>query len=143
MKLKKLQELEELNYIELFPGRLYKGYHNEESIYIDDDSYSFIVAAIKRGFEQYRSFDFFEIEKSQWKTIIQELLILKEIILTQNTQELAEYISIFFIDLSTCKWKLQEYMMINKLELISLIDELTKWIEGQLEVNEIITLIGI
>ncbi|ULO08542.1 hypothetical protein H1230_06975 [Paenibacillus sp. 19GGS1-52] len=143
MKLSKLHDLKRLNYIELFPGSLFKGYLNEESIYIDDDSFSFVVAAIKKSFEQYKPFECLEIEKGQWLSIIQELLNLREIIISKDWIKLEEYISLFYIEESVCKWKLAEYLKINILELEALINELIGWIEAQLIVNERITLIGL
>lgn len=143
MKLLRIKDLEELNYFELFPGRIYKGYLNEESIYINDDSFSFIVAAVKRGYEPYKAFNSLEIDKNDWKSVIRELINLKDIILSNNNERLEEYISIFFIEESIRKWKLEEYLQISKLELVSLINQLIEWIEAQLEINEVITLIGL
>jgi hypothetical protein len=143
MKLTKIYELQELNYIEFFPGRLSKGYLNKESIYIDDDSYSFIVAAINRGFEEYKPFDFFEIGKNEWYMIINELGTLREIVIRKNNSTLKQYISKFYRDEDVCEWKLKEYININTLELISLIDELIEWVKLQLGINDYITLIGL
>jgi hypothetical protein len=143
MKLTKIYELRELNYIELLPGRLSNGYLDKESIYIDDDSFSFIVAAIKRGFEKYKPFNYFEIEKKEWYKIINELANLKEIITIKDNSILKQYISIFFKDEDVCMWKLEEYGNINNSELISLIDELIKWVEFQLDNYDHITLIGL
>ncbi|WP_017811957.1 hypothetical protein [Paenibacillus shenyangensis] len=139
----RLHELKQRNYFELFPGVLFKGYGNEESIYIDDESFSFITPAIQKGFESYRVFERFEIGKSQWHSIIKELLNLRDIIDRKDRIRLKAYISTFFWQESVLEWKLEEYEKIDVLKLMRFIEDLIEWIESQLEDNDVITLIGL
>lgn len=143
MKLNRLDELEMLNYIELYPGKLKKGYMNEESIYISDDNFSLIVSAVKRGFEQYEPFNSFEIAKSQWVSILNEIEKLCEMLNEfHDDSKLNNFISIFFKETNLKKTKIEE--MLKKREmLISLLEDLAEWINAQLELNDYITLIGI
>ncbi len=144
MKLFKLHELETTkNYLELYPGRLRNGYMNEESVYVTDDDFSLIVAAVKRGFEWYAPFESFIIGKSMWKSILNELLkltvILNEI---PDNSKLDNYISIFYKDEKLRKSKIEEYLK-KRIALLSLIEDLSGWIDAKLVDEEYITLIGI
>lgn len=138
-----MHELKQKNYIELFPGKLFKGYLNEESIYIDDDYFSLIAPAIRNGFKCYTGFERFEIEKTQWYSILNELSKLREIIGCKDRQRLKTYISTFFLQESICEWQLEQYKKICVLKLMRFIEELIDWIETELEENETITLIGL
>ncbi|MFC4777283.1 hypothetical protein ACFO9Q_10865 [Paenibacillus sp. GCM10023252] len=143
MKLCKLNELVRLNYIELYPGRLKNGYLNEESIYITDNSFSLIVPAIKKGFEQYEPFNSFEIGKRQWELILREVKYLTEILYqSPASKQLDNYISIFYRDPNLRKSKVKETIE-NREDLVLFTEDLIEWINAQLETNECITLIGI
>ncbi|WP_037287768.1 hypothetical protein [Saccharibacillus sacchari] len=143
MKLLKANELKNLNYIELFPGVLSKGYLNEESVYVDDDSFAFLVPAISRGFQPYTSFARFEIQKIHWDSIIKELVNLREIIVSRDKERLTGYISTFFWKKSLYEWMLENYKQANIVKLPKFIDELIDWIKDQSKRNEVITLIGL
>ncbi|ANY67850.1 hypothetical protein BBD42_16245 [Paenibacillus sp. BIHB 4019] len=143
MKLFRLHELENLNYIELFPRRYTGGgYLKPESVYLTDDAFSFIVPAVKRGFEGYDPFNCFVLERSQWKIIMNEVEKQKEFLIKYQDEKLEEYISIFYKERTLRACKLEEFQMIRQ-EIISLLKDFLEWIESQLEINEFITLIGI
>lgn len=143
MKLLKSNELKNLNYIELFPGVLSNGYLNEESVYIDDDSFAFLVPAISRGFESYTGFARFEIQKNHWYSIIKELINLREVIISRDKERLKAYISTFFWGKPLYEWMVENYKQVSIMKLPRLIDELIDWIEDQMKRNEVITLVGL
>lgn len=142
MKLYRKHELEAINYVELYPGRLRKGYMNQASIYITDNDFSLIVSAVKRGFEQYEPYNSFEIGKRQWELILYEVeKITKMINQFKDISELDEYISILYKEDNLRRAKIEETIM-NRESIVSFTEDLAKWINKQFETIEYITLIG-
>jgi len=133
--------LEGTCYLEVLPGK-YKGeFWNTSSIFFTEESFGYILPAIKKCYKEFDYLAFNEIEIDTWKLIIKELDKTKQhFINNPNPHSLKDVLGFPFT------YSEEEFMQdydTNTKQLISMINEFQSWLEEKSASTKFISVLGL
>jgi hypothetical protein len=142
MKIQLIQQLSELDggdFLEIFPGP-YKGRAwNEQSVYVEDEAFSLLTPIVLRHAPEFDNCGNTPISKESWIAIIKDLEALKRDLASANS---VDALNLQFRN-ATISSDFGSGFEENKRKLTVLIDDLSGWLNRELEKQTIISILGI
>ncbi|PEL09239.1 SMI1/KNR4 family protein [Bacillus sp. AFS017336] len=128
-------------YVEIKPGKDTGSHWNKDSIYLIDETFTYLSRAIEKEYKDYSPWGVSEIDKHTWNLILKQLenvkLFLKDI---PKEEEIKTMVGFLWEDTES---KFKENINQNIIDLINLIAEFQSWICDQSKKHEFITILGI
>ncbi|GGI12963.1 SMI1/KNR4 family protein [Gottfriedia solisilvae] len=129
--------------VEIKPGKNTGNHWNKESIYLSEETITYLSRAIEKEFKDYSPWGLWgvsEIDKNTWELIIEQLENMKLFLTDEPKEEEIQTMVGFLWEDTESKFK--ENINQNISDLIVLIDEFQSWIRTQCKNHEFITILG-
>jgi hypothetical protein len=135
------EKLEGTAYFELLPGRYKKKSWNEESVFLDEESFGFVEHIIEEWVEKYNHYSFVEVNEQRWEGIVVQLLSMRNRLHQARTiDELDGNVGFFFAD---TRERFAQQFDKNRQDLETMLYDLVKWIRQTLKEHERISILGL
>jgi len=139
-----IKDLKELNgtcYIEVLPGKYNGVCWNAESIFFDEESFSYLEKLIGQIYGEYDHYDFSVIYKDDWNKILDLLDEFMEFLKrSPKSEEMENYVDYFFVNSKeNFNMNFNENVQVLKV----FITDFQDWIRKQLNNHDYISILGI
>ncbi|MGD6816764.1 hypothetical protein [Metabacillus sp. 84] len=134
--------LEGSSYVEIKPGRSAGRHWNKASIYLTDETFTFLAPAIVKHHKNYSLFGISRIDRETWKKILTELDKVKQALVDKpGAENLKDLIG--FLILEETEKNFRKNPDQNCGDLIRLIAEFQTWVENKTKDHDYLTILGI
>lgn len=135
------KELEGSCYIEILPGKYNGVCWNSESIYFDEESFTFFEKTISMAQPNYDHFAFTEIDQKAWRRIVDQLDIIREFL--EENPKIDEIDNYFDFIYEYIRQEFVDDFEKNVTKLAALFKEFQSWIVRKLQSHDYISVLGI
>ena len=139
--IKNKSELKGTCYFEFLPGPYMGVSWNENSVFLEEETFVLIEPVFERRLDKFDHFAFTEVPRPSWTEIINDLQTLRQKLTNASTvDDIRSDIGLLFI---TTEASLNNDFPKHKLDLMLMIDQLIEWLTHGLTNHDVISVLGI
>lgn len=134
-------QLTETVYFEFLPGKFRGQTFTDDSVFLEDETFALLEPMVQKRIPDFDRSAFTAVSKETWTTIIADFESFKQKL--AKATSLNEIKSDVRLLNRTTEETLSKDFPKNKAELIAMIDNLTAWLNTNLQSQEIISILGV